>query len=138
MPMLSSHTPAECWNSGSAVRSPGTSRARPMVPAIAPSAHRDGTSQDSCSMPGTPSSFSSAPQNTTWTMARSTSSGIVTSSLRTRAETSRPSIIAVKASSATATVISTRGGMSTPSPPGAFEVDAEQRHQGQHDGLERR
>ncbi len=49
----------------------------------------------------------------------STSSGIVTSSLRTSAEMSSPSIIAVNASRATATAISTRGGISTPSSPGA-------------------
>src|SRR5690606_37557616 len=120
IPTSSSQTPTECRMIGSEVRSPGDILARSTVPAIAPSAQREGTSQESCSRPGTPSSSSSAPQNTTWTMASSTSSGIVTSSLRTSADTRRPRVMAVKASSATATVISTSGGMRTPSPPGAL------------------
>ncbi len=82
--------------------------------AIAARPQRDGTSQENCSRPGTPCSFSMAPLNTICTTESSTSSGIVASSLRTRADTSRPSIIAEKDSSATAMISSASGGSSTP------------------------
>lgn len=53
-------------------------------------------------------------------MVRRTSSGMVTSSLVTRAEIIRPSSIEVKDSRATARVISISGGRKIPVPPGAL------------------
>ena len=71
-------------------------------------------------------------------MASSTSSGIVTSSLRTSAETSRPSIIAVKDSRATASGDLDQGRHQHALAAGRVEVDADQGDQGQHDGLHAR
>ena len=74
--------------------------ARSMVAATAATAQRDGTSQASWSRPGCRTAGAATPQKTTWTIASSTSSGMVFSAVLTSAETTRPSIIEVKPSSA--------------------------------------